>query len=138
MRKDQSVLPTHYTFLSRYQLIFMHQTYRILKNRGVKSGLNVGIRRCLLLEFTLPILTCLVSTSFIVTSGALTLRDLKFCRLLGELLGVRFKIAETFSQINIFCFFSMVTIYCIGDFTNRLPKFDGKTTHFQLPVITTF
>ena len=134
MRKNQNVLPTHYTFLSRSQLIFMHRTYRILKNCGVKSGLNVGIRRCLLLEFTLPILTCLVSTSYIVTSGTLNLRDLKFCRLLGVL----FKIAETFSEINIFCFVSMVTVYCISDFTNRLPNFDRKTTHFQLPVITTF
>ena len=33
MRKDQSVPPTHYTFLGRHHFIFKHWMYRILQNR---------------------------------------------------------------------------------------------------------
>ena len=50
MRKDQNVPSTHYKFLGRHYLIFMHRTYRILKNRRVKAHLyvaddRIGIRR---------------------------------------------------------------------------------------------
>ena len=63
-------------------------------------------------------------------SRTLILRDLQFCGLFCGL-----KLTENIKHI--FCFVSMVTIYCSSDFANRLAKFDQKATHVQIPVITT-
>ena len=42
MRKDQRVPPTHYTFLSRHHMIFMHWMYWILKNGEWKVTFTVA------------------------------------------------------------------------------------------------
>ena len=50
--------------------------------------------------------------------GLATLRDLKFCWLLGVLFKKQKKLNEL--KYLLFSFVSMVTIYCLSDFGNRL------------------